>query len=36
VRWIAKFAEGNCSLSSTSIIRKCRGKAPRDTVRKAG
>jgi hypothetical protein len=33
---VAKFAEGKCPLSSTSSIRKCRGKAPKGTVRKAG
>ena len=36
VRWVAKLAEAKCFISSTRSIRKCRGKASRGTVRKAG
>jgi hypothetical protein len=36
VRRVTKFAEAKCSISSTSSIRKCRGKAPRGTVRQVG
>ncbi len=35
-RRVAKFAEAKCSISSTRSVRKCRVKAPRGTVRKAG
>jgi hypothetical protein len=36
VRRVGKFAKAKCSPSSTSNIRKCRGKALTGTVRKVG